>query len=46
MMSLILAPRSMEGIKEKLLKSREKKIGPKIPRKIMKKKNIVARGRR
>jgi hypothetical protein len=45
MMSFILAPRYMEGIK-KTPQIARKKIGPKIPRKIMKKKNIVARGRR
>jgi hypothetical protein len=30
MMRLILAPKSMEGIEEKLLKSWDRKIGPKI----------------
>jgi hypothetical protein len=34
MMRPILAPKFMEGIQEKLLKSRSKKIGPKIPPKI------------
>jgi hypothetical protein len=43
MMRPILAPKFMEGIQEKLLKSRSKKIGPKIPPKI---KNIAAQDRR
>jgi hypothetical protein len=30
MMRLVLAPKSMEGIEEKLLKSWDRKIGPKI----------------
>jgi hypothetical protein len=42
MMRLVLAPKSMQGIKEKLLKSRSQKSGPKIPSKIIKMENIAA----
>jgi hypothetical protein len=45
-MRLILVPKSMEGIKEKLLKSQGQKIGPKIPLKILKMENIAAQDRR
>jgi hypothetical protein len=45
MMRLTLAPRSMEGIK-KSPQITKYKTRPKIPPKIMKKKNIAARGRR
>jgi hypothetical protein len=45
MMRLVLAAKSMKGIKEKLLKSRSKKSGKNI-QKISKMKNIAAQQRR
>jgi hypothetical protein len=46
MMMLILAPKPTEGIDKKLLKTRDKKSGPKIPLKITKMKNIAAQDSR
>jgi hypothetical protein len=46
MMRLVLAPKSMEGIEEKLLKSWSQKIGPEMLLKIKKMENIAAQDRR
>jgi hypothetical protein len=45
MMRLVLAPKPIEGIKEKLLKSRDQKLGQKYTE-ITKMKNIAAQHRR